>query len=126
MNLRKPVFLYSMAIMYMALGLMHLVKPTLYLAVMPAWLPFKMFLIYLSGVAEILLGALLIPVRTRMVSAWLIIVMLVVFFFVIHVPQAMEYYQTGNKHFIITLIRLPMQFLLIAWAWPYTKPMVSA
>ena len=121
MNLHKPVFLYLMAGIYMALGLVHLVKSSLYLAVMPNWLPFKMFLIYLSGVTEILLGALLIPVRTRMISAWLIIAMLVVFFFVIHVPQAIAYYQTGNKYFILTLIRLPMQFLLIAWAWPYTS-----
>lgn len=121
MPLRQPVFLYLMAIMYMALGLVHLVKPTLYLAVMPAWLPFPMFLIYISGVAEIVLGGLLIPVRTRMVSAWLIIVMLGVFFFVIHVPQAMQYYQTGHRHFMLTLIRLPIQFLLIAWAWPYTS-----
>lgn len=124
MPLQKPIFLYAMAIMYMGLGIVHLVKPSLYLAVMPAWLPFKIFLIYASGVAEIVLGALLMPASTRILSARLIMAMLVVFFFVIHVPQAIDYYQTGNKYFMITLIRLPIQFLLIAWAWVYSRPSI--
>ncbi len=121
MFFRKPVFLYLMALMYVSLGIVHLIKPTLYLAVMPDWLPYKMFLIYVSGVAEMLLGAGLIPVKTRILSAQLIIAMLIVFFFVIHIPQSIDYYQTGNKYFWVTLLRLPIQFLLIAWAWVYTK-----
>lgn len=122
MTIRKPIFLYLMAGLYIGLGIVHLIRPTLYLMVMPPWLPAKIFLIYASGVVEMLAGGGLIPVKTRMLSARLIIAMLIVYFFAIHLPQAIEYYQTGNKYFVVTLIRLPMQFLLIAWAWMYAKP----
>ncbi|MCY7360840.1 MAG: hypothetical protein LH629_02050, partial [Ignavibacteria bacterium] len=36
-------------------------------------------------------------------------------------PQTNEFYKTGNKDFVFSLIRIAVQFLLIAWAWIYTK-----
>ena len=122
MQTDKPVFLYLMAFLYMGLGLLHIIKPALYWSVMPAWLPFKLLLIYVSGTVEILLGLLLLREKTRLVAARLIIAMLIVFFFAIHIPMSIDYYQTGHKNFVLSLIRLPIQFVLIAWAWRYTQP----
>ena len=58
----------------------------------------------------------------RPLAARLIIAMLIVFFFAIHIPMSIDYYQTGHKSFVLSLIRLPIQFVLIAWAWRYTQP----
>jgi len=113
--------LHVQAGLYIVLGFVHLLQPALYLAVMPPWLPYPIALIYLGGIAEIILGALLIPGGTRRWSAWLIIAMLVLYFFVIHVPQAIDYYRTGNSYWWLTVLRLPLQFVLIAWAWKYTR-----
>ena len=115
-------FLFLMVLFYLFGGVMHFISPEFYLQLMPAWMPSHFALIYLSGVAEILLALGLIFNSTRKISAWLIIAMLIVFFIFIHVPQAIDFYQISHPYFWATLVRLPLQFLLIWWAWVYTKP----
>jgi uncharacterized membrane protein len=117
----KQFFLYLMAAIYAAAGVYHFVKPGFYLKLMPTWLPWPGALVFWSGVAEILLALLLIPDSTRAVSAWLIIAMLVVFFFTIHIPQTIDFYQRQSRYLTISVIRLPIQFVLVWWAWLYTK-----
>jgi uncharacterized membrane protein len=103
------------------MGTMHFIVPEQYTAMIPPWIPLKNTLIYISGIIEITLAVLLIPVQTRPTAAKLIIILLVVFLLVIHVPQSIDYYQTNHKDFVISIIRLPIQFLLIAWVWRVTK-----
>ncbi len=117
----KIILLYLLVAFYLFMGSMHLITPEQYLAMMPSWLPAHSLFITLSGVAEIALAILLIPVKTRALSATIIIAMLLIFFFAIHIPQSFDYYKTGNEKFIASLIRLPVQFLFIAWAWMFTK-----
>lgn len=117
----KIVLLYLLAAFYLFLGSMHFINPEQYLAMMPSWLPAHMFLISLSGIVEIVVAVLLIPIKTRAIAAKLIVVMLVVFFFAIHVPESIGYYKTGNEKFVASIIRLPIQFLFIAWAWMFSK-----
>ncbi len=112
---------YLLVALFLLMGTMHFIMPEQYLAMMPSWLPAQLVLIYGSGLVEIALAVLLIPVKTRALAAKLIIAMLVIFLFAIHIPQSIDFYQTGNKNFVASLIRLPIQFLLIAWAWPFTK-----
>lgn len=117
----KIILLYLLVAFYLFMGAMHFIKPEQYFAMMPPWLPAHTFFIYLSGGVEIALAILLIPAKTRAVSAIIIIAMLVVFFFAVHIPQSIGYYKTGNKDFVASIIRLPVQFLFIAWAWLFTK-----
>lgn len=121
MKIVKTILLYLLVAFYLFAGSMHFIQPDFYLPMMPAWLPAHTFLISLSGVAEIGLAILLIPIKTRAIAAKLIIAMLVVFFFVIHIPESIGYYKTGNEKFTASIIRLPFQFLFIAWAWMFTK-----
>ncbi len=51
-------------------GTVHLVKPELYAAIMPAWVPAHREVILGSGVAEIALGAGLLAPRTRRLAGW--------------------------------------------------------
>ena len=117
----KIVLLYLLAAFYLFMGSMHFINSEQYFAMMPSWLPSHMFLISLSGIVEIVLAVLLIPIKTRVVAAKLIVVMLVVFFFTIHIPESIEYYRTDNQKFITSMIRLPIQILFIAWAWMFAK-----
>ena len=117
----KIVLLYLLAAFYLFMGSMHFINSEQYFAMMPSWLPAHMFLISLSGIVEIVLAVLLIPIKTRVIAANLIVVMLVVFFFTIHIPESIEYYRTGNQKFITSMIRLPIQVLFIAWAWMFAK-----
>lgn len=117
----KIVLLYLLVAFYLFMGAMHFIQPELYFAMMPSWLPAQKFLIILSGIVEIVLAVLLIPIKTRAIAAKLIIAMLVVFFFAIHIPESIGYYKTGNEKFVASIIRLPIQFLFIAWAWMFAK-----
>lgn len=117
----RIILLYLLVAFYFFMGSMHLIKPDQYFVMLPSWLPAQSILIMLSGVVEIVLSVLLIPAKTRVSAAKLIIAMLLVFFFVIHIPQSIDYYKTGNQNFISSIIRLPVQFLFIAWAWIFTK-----
>lgn len=121
MKTGKRIVLYLLVAFYLFMGLMHFIQPEQYFAMMPAWLPAQKVLIILSGVVEIVLAVLLIPVKTRAIAAKLIIAMLVVFSFAIHVPESIGYYKTGNEKFVASIIRLPIQFLFIAWAWMFSK-----
>ncbi|MDZ7898961.1 MAG: hypothetical protein U5N85_13185 [Arcicella sp.] len=63
----------------------------------------------------------MIPIKTRAIAAKVIMAMLVIFFFTIHIPESIGYYQTGNEKLVVSIVRLPIQFLFIAWAWMFTK-----
>jgi uncharacterized membrane protein len=117
----KVILLYLLVLFYVAMGVMHLLNPNQYLPMMPAWMHAHTFLIYFSGVVEIVLGMLLLPLKTRVLSAKIIIVMLVVYFFAIHIPQSIDFYQTKNEGFVGSIVRLPFQFLFIAWAWLFVN-----
>lgn len=117
----KIVLLYLLVAFYLFMGSMHFIQPEQYFAMMPSWLPAQKVLIILSGIVEIVLAVLLIPIKTRAIAAKLIIAMLVVFFFSIHIPESISYYKTGNEKFVASIIRLPIQFLFIAWAWMFAK-----
>lgn len=83
-------------------------------------MPWHSELVAISGVAEIVLGLLLLPQLTRPYAAWLIIAMLVVFF-TVHIDMVIDFYRNSKPGFWFTVVRIPLQFVLIWWAWLYTK-----
>jgi uncharacterized membrane protein len=117
----KRLSLYLMALLYVAAGINHFVHPAFYLAIMPWWLPWPGPLVQLSGVCEILLGLLLLPAATRRFAAWMIIVMLIVFF-VVHIQMLIDYSREHHPLLWVAIVRLPLQFVLIWWAWLYARP----
>lgn len=116
----RSVLFYGMIALYLAAGINHFINPEFYEKLMPPYIPFHWLCVFLSGVAEIFLALLLYPKRIRKIAAWLIIAMLVVFF-VIHIQMVIDTWATGGMLFWIAIIRIPLQFLLIWWAWLYTK-----
>jgi uncharacterized membrane protein len=120
MNIKmsSPWNLYLMAAIYIFSGLMHFIKPKLYLRVMPRYLPNHKALVYLSGVAEILLGIGLCFVTLRAFSIYAIILMLAIFLMVHFYMLSGEKASTGIPKWIL-ILRIPLQFGLIYWAWVY-------
>lgn len=110
-----------MPAVYIIAGLNHFINPQFYLNLMPGWLPQHELSNYAGGIAEIILGIGLIPSSTRKISARLIIAMLIVFFFMIHIPAVIKFYGTNTTWFWISVVRLPVQFYLIWWAFKYTR-----
>ena len=56
----KLVTVYIMSFAYTYVGIRHFIDPDFFLAIMPDYLPFHLELVYLSGLAEIILGLLLL------------------------------------------------------------------
>jgi len=120
----KRVLLGVMGIFYVAAGVNHFANADFYRPMMPPYLPAHLALIYLSGVAEVVLGvAVLIP-RLRPLAAWGLIALLVAIF-PANVHMALHNVAVGGRTEglgIWNWVRLPLQGVLIAWAWWYTHP----
>ena len=108
------------AAFFFVAGVNHFVNPPFYLNIMPPYLPWPAALVIISGVAEVVLGiALLIPKLSRL-AAWGIIALLIAVFPAnLHMTMHPELYP--EIPVIALWIRLPIQGLLILWAYYYTR-----
>ena len=116
----KLILLYVMAVLYIAAGVYHFINPRFYQKIMPTYLPWHIPLVYISGVCEIVFALLLIPESTRPVAAWLIIILLIAVF-PANIQMAVSFWQKQRPTLWIAIARLPLQLVLIWWAWIYTK-----
>ena len=66
----KLVTVYIMSFAYTYVGIRHFIDPDFFLAIMPDYLPFHLELVYLSGLAEIILGLLLLNKKTNCSRCW--------------------------------------------------------
>lgn len=110
--------LIFMSIMYALAGVMHFVKPKMYIAIIPDFLPQKSILNLLAGLAEIILAVGLLFSETRSVSAIGIILMLLVFL-IIHFNMLRNKKTSRGIPQWILILRIPLQFFLIWWAYIY-------
>jgi uncharacterized membrane protein len=117
----KKLSLYLIIALYILAGINHFYNPHFYEPIMPSYIGYHTLLIYLSGVCEILLGLLLITTYTRKIAAILIILMLIVFLW-LHIQMLIDYWRTNDKNIWLAIIRIPLQFILIWWAYTFTRP----
>jgi uncharacterized membrane protein len=125
-RLERPL-LYVMGVFYAAAGTMHFVAPKVYARVVPPQFPHPVALVYLSGIAEIILGIGVLIRRTRRQSAWGIIALLIAVFPAnVHMATSdMATDAVPDWADSITRAamwaRLPLQGVLVLWAWWYTR-----
>ena len=101
--------------LFVVTGILHFVIPRVYESIIPDYLPAQRELVYASGVAEIAGGAGLMHPRTRRAGMWLSIATLVAVFPAnLHMALNAERYDFAPA---ALWARLPLQVLLIAWAW---------
>jgi uncharacterized membrane protein len=127
-RLKRPLR-YVMGLGYVAAGLAHFLAPDAYEQVVPPAFPHKRTLVYLSGVAEVMLGTGVIFERTRRAAAWgLLALLAAVFPANVHMATADDLEFDGVSAWATDLpqallwARLPMQGLLALWAWWHTRP----
>lgn len=114
----NPWHLYLMASIYILAGIMHFLKPGIYLRIMPRYLPAPKTLVYVSGAAEILLGLGLLFPATRNAAVIGIILMLITFLLVHFHMLSSKKAGAGFPRWAL-ILRIPLQFFLIWWAWYY-------
>ncbi len=108
------------ASIFLFAGVGHFASPGVFEKIVPPYLPWHRGLVWISGGFEIALGALLLVPRTSRLAGWGLIALLIAVF-----PANVYLYQHQEilpgpawAH----LLRLPMQAVLIAWAYAYTRP----
>ena len=100
-------------------GVMHFAKSDFFLRIMPPYIPLHLELVQLSGVCEIGLGIMLLIPRCSRMAGWGIVALLVTVFPAnIHLYLHQEIVPASP---IVHFLRLPLQGLLILWAYAYTK-----
>lgn len=111
-----------LSVAMISVGVMHFTHEPIFTAIVPPWLPAPRVLVFISGLCEIAGGVGLEFQRTRRAAAWgLLALYIAVFPANIHmaindVPLNGESLGAGR------FVRLPFQFLFMAWAWWFTRP----
>ncbi|MFN0084087.1 MAG: MauE/DoxX family redox-associated membrane protein [Blastocatellia bacterium] len=119
MNKFKLVMKYLLAGFFVAAGVNHFVNPDFYLRIMPPYLPWPSALHLLAGALEAALGVMILIPRLQNRAAWgMIALLLAVYPANLHMAFNQHLYPEVPASF--HWIRLPLQFVLIAWAWWYT------
>lgn len=115
----QTIGLYIMAAFFVYAGISHFTKKYFFMKAMPPYIPNQEIMVILSGIAEILFGIGLLFNQTKPLAAWGIILLLIAVF------PANIYMATSGKFKKIPQwllwLRLPLQLVLIAWAYLYTK-----
>jgi uncharacterized membrane protein len=114
----KTALRILLAVLMIAAGALHLAIPAPYVRIVPAFLPSPLALVYVSGGFEILGGAGLLVAATRRWAAWGLVALFVAVF-PANVNMAVHRIGFDGPPWVLWA-RLPLQGLLIAWAWWFT------
>src|SRR4051794_6328726 len=107
------------ATLFVLAGIGHFVATNFFMRIMPPYLPWHRPLVLLSGIIEIALGVLLLVPGTSTFAAWgLIALLIAVFPANIHLSLHQEIWPLPP---LVHLLRLPLQAVLILWAYAYTR-----
>ena len=118
----KILTIFVMGVMYVFIGIKHFTDPQYFLDIVPPQLPFKLFLVYLTGLIEVVGGVAILAPKTRKAGAYLLIFLLVsvfpanIYLYVSETPQSLLGISEADA-----LIRMPFQIPLILLAYWHSK-----
>ena len=118
----KILTIFVMGVMYVFIGIKHFTDPQYFLDIVPPQLPFKLFLVYLTGLIEVVGGVAILAPKTRKAGAYLLIFLLVsvfpanIYLYVSETPQGLLGISEADA-----LIRMPFQIPLILLAYWHSK-----
>ena len=109
---------YAIAALFVATGVLHFVIPRSYEAIVPPFLPARLFLVYLSGACELAGGVGLLVPRTRRPAALGLIALLAAVL-PANVQMLVDAIGAGKAgwHVALLWLRLPLQLVLMYFIW---------
>ena len=112
--------LLAAGMVYVGVG--HFRNPAPFVSIVPEWLPNPRALVAISGAAEIAGGVGLLVPQTRRAAAWGLIALFVAVF-PANVNMAVHDIPLDGEHYPAWALwlRLPLQAVLIAWAYWLTR-----
>jgi uncharacterized membrane protein len=102
-------------------GVMHFATPSFFDAIVPPWLwPSERFWTYASGVAELIVGPLMLIPRTRRVGAIAAVVLLIAVY-PANLYMVWDWRDRSFSERFVSWARLPFQFVFIWLAWMVSR-----
>ena len=118
----KTLCLLVLSFLYISVGVKHFTNPNFFLAIMPPYIPYHNFMVYLSGALEIVFALMMLFKKTRFYGCWGIIFLLIAV-----LPANIYLYNSEIPQNILSvtkyeaLIRLPYQLPLLLFAFWHSK-----
>jgi uncharacterized membrane protein len=120
MTIIKAILRVLFGAAFIFAGVSHFLQPGVWVPIVPPYLPFPLALVYISGAAEIALGALLMVPAFSQPAAWgLIALLIAVFPANVHMAMNPDLFPQMSRTAL--LVRLPIQAVLIAIAYWFTR-----
>jgi uncharacterized membrane protein len=112
-----------LAICIIIVGITHFTAPDPFIKIVPPYLPNHAALVYISGFFEILGGIGILVPPVSQAAAWGLLLLFIAVF-PANINMAVNAIDLPNipDSDLFRWGRLPLQAVLIAWAWWYTKP----
>lgn len=118
----QAVSVVLLAVAFVGAGVLHLVRPRMFEAIVPPSLPAPRLLVYVSGVAEVAGGLGLLVPALRTWAGWGLAALLVAVFPAnVHMARQSERFRRIAPRWLL-LARLPLQAVLIAWVLWAARP----
>lgn len=118
-GLTPEIHRYIIAGLFLLTGLLHFIRPQVFVNIMPDYIPNHLLMVYLSGGAEILGGIGILFPQAQSMAAWGLILLLLAVFpaninMTVEAIQKQGYWSWWS---MATMLRLPLQFVLIYWIY---------
>ena len=126
LNDNKPILKVILAVCMVVAGVLHFVQPEPFIRIVPGFLPAPAALVYISGAIEIGLGIALLMPPLQTLAAWGLVALFIAVF-PANLNMAINHIHINGipDGWWFQAIRLPFQFVLIAWAYWFTRPDLS-
>lgn len=119
MGLSPETHRYLIAGLFLVTGILHFIRPQMFVKIMPEYIPRHQAMVYISGVAEVI-GAIGILIdQTQEWAGWGLILLLIAVF-PANINMTIKSVQKSgytSLFSIVTMVRLPLQFVLIYWVY---------
>ncbi|MDZ7659870.1 MauE/DoxX family redox-associated membrane protein [Fodinibius sp.] len=119
MGIPPEIHRYIIAGLFVITGILHFLKPKFFTGIMPDYIPYHLAMVYASGAAEMLGGLGILFEKTQVWAGWGLILLLIAVF-PANINMTVESIQKSgytSLFSIATIVRLPLQFVLIYWVY---------
>lgn len=114
-----PWHQYLIGILFVLAGMNHFWKPKIYERILPPYIPAPGSMVIISGIVEMILGFMIMNKNSQTEAAWGIIILLILFI-PVHIYMLQNEKAAMKLPKWVLILRLPLQFALMYWAYLYT------
>ena len=117
LNIRRYAC-WGLGISFLFFSIGHFVKTEGMVEMLPSWIPFRLAIVYLTGILELLIGLAIIYPKYQATAAKFAILVFIVFF-PANIYAALNGVGLGGHQWgaVYLFIRAPLQAVLIMWAY---------